>query len=368
MNVIYRNQAQGAKRRTPDFGGVRQKKEFIMEIGSATLTKKETGFVLRPATWDDLEPVVEMINAAGVDQVGRAITNTREVEADWNIPSFNLENSARVAEAGDGRIAGYVEVWDTEAIPVKNWVWARVDPAQEGLGIGTALMNWADVRLQETLERTPADTRVVYHSAALSSHQPSIELFRSRGMAFVRRFWHMMRTLDGPLPQAQLPQGITLATFAERPDLRAVALANDEAFQDHWGYVHQPQEEMIREFKEWIDSKPDFDPQLWFLAMDGEEIAGICLCSRKRHEYPGAAWVNSLGVRQPWRRKGIGLAMLHHAFTFFQQEGEEKVGLGVDSSSLTGATELYEKAGMSVVKQDDAYEKVIRPGRDLSKK
>jgi mycothiol synthase len=38
----------------------------------------------------------------------------------------------------------------------------------------------------------------------------------------------------------------------------------------------------------------------------------------------------------------------------------------VDASSLTGATRLYEKAGMRVLRQFDNYEKELRPGRDVS--
>jgi mycothiol synthase len=326
-------------------------------------------FTLRPAAMeDDLDAVVALINRGGIDQTGHPITNIAEVKGDWEIPSFDLEASTRVAETADGQIVGYVEVWDMDAVPVSNWVWAMVDPQFEGLGVGTEMMEWAEERLLTAVERAPTGARVTYRSSALSSHKPSKELFKGLGMEFVRRFWHMMIEMDSPPPEPLWPEGITVSTYAERPDLRAVALADNEIFKDHWGYVPQPADHQEKALREWIDSKPDFDPALWFLAMDGDEIAGICLCSRNRMEHPGAAWVNILGVRRPWRRQGLGLALLHHAFGIFYREGKKKVGLGVDSSSLTGATRLYEKAGMSVVKQNDAYEKEIRPGRDLATK
>jgi ribosomal protein S18 acetylase RimI-like enzyme len=337
-----------------------------MTLTQELIDKKSALFTLRSASMDDLEAIVALINRVGEDQLGRPLTNTVEVLGDWKMPSFNLKASTRVAETVHGKMIGYIEVWDTDAIPVMNWVWACVDPQFEGIGVGTAMMDWADKRLMTTLKRAPKDARVVYRSSALSTHHQTKELFEDRGMEFVRRFWHMMIDLDSPPPMAVWPDGITLSSFAERPDLRAIAVADDEIFQDHWGYVSQPEDEIVQKFREWINSKPDFDPSLWFLAMDGEEIAGICLCSPERLEYPGAAWVNVLGVRRPWRRQGLALAMLRHAFSVFYRQGKEKVGLGVDSSSLTGATKLYEKAGMSVVKQDDAYEKEIRPGRDLS--
>ena len=337
-----------------------------------TLTQEMTQiqnnkYSLRPAQMDDLDDVVDLINRSGLDQEGRKLVIAEEIAGDWNSPSFKLPSATRVVENSDGNIIGYIEVWDTDAVPVQNFVWARVDPAYEGQGVGTEMMNWADERLQETLQRVPKDTRMVYRSATLSNHTPTKELFEDLDMKFVRRFWNMMIDLHRPPPEPVWPSGITLSTYAETDDLLAIVRADEEAFQDHWGFVPQPEEKQLQKFQERINSQHDFDPQLWFLAMDGDEIAGICLCSPSRTEYPGAGWVNSLGVRRPWRRRGLGLALLQHAFGVFYRQGKERAGLGVDSSSLTGATRLYEKAGMVVFKQSDLYEKEVRAGRDLSK-
>jgi RimJ/RimL family protein N-acetyltransferase len=63
------------------------------------------------------------------------------------------------------------------------------------------------------------------------------------------------------------------------------------------------------------------------------------------------------------------MALLQHSFHAFSQRGLRKVGLGVDAQSLTGATRLYEKAGMrpDPARQFSAYEKELRPGIDLRK-
>jgi hypothetical protein len=58
--------------------------------------------------------------------------------------------------------------------------------------------------------------------------------------------------------------------------------------------------------------------------------------------------------------------MLHHTFGQFYQRGTRKVGLDVDAQSLTGATRLYEKAGMHVARREALYEKELRPGVELS--
>jgi GNAT superfamily N-acetyltransferase len=111
-----------------------------------------------------------------------------------------------------------------------------------------------------------------------------------------------------------------------------------------------------------------FDPTLWFLAMDGPsgEIAGICLCRAQAYNDPNVGWVNILAVRRPWRKRGIGLALLRHAFGELYRRGKNMAGLGVDAENLTGALRLYENAGMHVHRAFDLFEKEVRPGREIS--
>jgi mycothiol synthase len=70
-------------------------------------------------------------------------------------------------------------------------------------------------------------------------------------------------------------------------------------------------------------------------------------------------WIASLGVRKPWRKRGLGLAILLRTFHEFYARGERSVGLGVDSENQTGATRLYERAGMHVVAEDVVWEKEL---------
>ena len=53
-------------------------------------------------------------------------------------------------------------------------------------------------------------------------------------------------------------------------------------------------------------------------------------------------------MRRPWRRRGLGLALLLHSFRDFAARGATRVGLGVDAENTTGAVGLYERAGMHV--------------------
>ncbi len=323
-------------------------------------------YIIRGATLNDVEAAVELFNACSLHTKGEIETNIEEIRTDWQTPGFELEKSTRVFLTSDGRMVGYVEVWDVNDLPVKIFVWGRVHPDYENQGIGTWLMNWGEQRARQAIPRVPADVKVVMNSGTISSYDPPKQLFQELGMKLVRNFWDMGIELDKPIPQAKFVNGIEIRTFADLPDLTKIYRAIAEAFKDHWGFVEQPEDEALERWRHWIENDEDFDPSLWFLAMDGDEIAAVSLCRPKLPRDPEMGYVNTLGVRRSWRRQGIALGLLHHTFAEFARRGQKRVGLGVDAGSLTGATRLYNKAGMRVKRQFDTYEKVLRPGIDLS--
>ena len=66
-----------------------------------------------------------------------------------------------------------------------------------------------------------------------------------------------------------------------------------------------------------------------------------------------------IGTRTAWRRRGLGLALLLHAFREFYARGIRRSTLGVDSENPSGATRLYERAGMHVESESVTYEKEL---------
>ena len=326
------------------------------------------GFVMRAATMKDLAAAVDLFNACATQITGAPDTSVENLQSEWNDPDFDLAHATRTIWTPDKQLVGYVEVWDAKPIPVDPWVWGRVHPSYEGLGIGTALMNWAEERAREAIARVPADARVVMRSSTVSTYKPAHRLLQGQDMSVVRHFWRMTIDLQEAPIAPVWPDGIRVVTHAEMKDLTAVYRASDDSFRDHWGHVDQPEKEGIRRWQHWIESDPKFDPALWFLALDGNEVAGISLCRTCSYDDPALGWVNTLGVRRPWRRQGLGLALLQHSFAELTKRGRRRVGLGVDADSLTDATRLYKKAGMVVSRQYDTYEKELRPGRELARR
>lgn len=335
----------------------------------AELTREQhlpAGFTARPAAMADLETAVSLMNACSQNMVGQDEHNVADTKTEWSQEKFNLDTNTHLVFSPEGKLVGYLEIWDTRTVPVHPWVWARVHPEFEGLGIGTYLLQYGEERVQLALDRIPADAQLSMRCGCMSTHEPTKQLFTDFGMEPIRYFWTMLIDIEQPPAFPELPEGITIHTFADKNDLVKVMRAVDEAFKDHWGYVSEPEEEQLKDWKDWIKKDSKHDPSLWFLAMDGEEIAGVSLCRIDAWNNPNWGWVDELGVRRPWRRRGIALAMLKHSFAELHRRGKKSVGLGVDAQSLTGATRLYEKAGMHIFREYQDFNKVLRPGRDLS--
>jgi ribosomal protein S18 acetylase RimI-like enzyme len=228
------------------------------------------------------------------------------------------------------------------------------------------MLTWAENRSLKTLDDIDPDLRFAPRVGIYRQAADSQRLFEDLGYRRIRSNYEMRIELNAPPPEAVWPEGLTVRTYNPETDLEAVYRADQDAFRDHFGFVEAPFEEGLERFKHFLTEYEGFDPSLWYIAWDGDEVTGICLCRPNSYEDPDLAYVNTLGVRRPWRRHGLGLAFLQHAFGEFYRRGKRKAALGVDAENLTGALRLYKKAGMHIHKQFNLFEKELRPGREIS--
>ena len=334
-------------------------KEMIVELPE--------GFTARGAKMEDVEPALALFNRWSHSVIGRdEITDAQAIRNEWVSPGFDPAENIRLVFAPNGEMAGYIEVWTNSTPLVHPWMWGRVDPEYEDMGIGTYLMYWAEERALRELPRVPAELRFAPRVGTLREAVKPKRLFEDLGYRYIRSSYHMLIEMDAPVPEPVWPEGITLRTFNPETDAEAVYRADVDSFRDHFGFVEQPFEEGFQRFRHFVFDKQDFDPTLLFLAMDGEEVAGFNICQAHSFDDPEKGWVGTLGVRRPWRKRGIGLALLRHSFNEFYRRGIRKAGLGVDAQNLTGALQLYQNAGMHVEQAFDQYEKELRPGTEIS--
>jgi ribosomal protein S18 acetylase RimI-like enzyme len=333
-----------------------------------TAAQLQQGYAIRPATTEDLPAVLEVIHACSRKYLGTEEGTLEDIQNEWATPGFNLETDTRVALDPEGNLVGACELWTVSDVPVNPWNWWRVHPEHTGKGIEAAFLAWGEERAHKAFEKVPAGARVAMRSNTITGNQSAKDAMAAHGMQLIRHGFEMRIEMEQMPPAPEWSKGIRLVTFdGSDEQLEAIYRADDEAFADHFGHVQEPFESGFERFKHFMVNDKLFDKHLWFLAMDGDEIAGLSLCRRQSWADKEAGYVDSLAVRKPWRKRGIGLALLQHSFRAFWERSKRKVDLGVDAENLTGALRLYKKAGMRVLRQYDLYEKELRPGKDLSR-
>jgi len=325
------------------------------------------GFTTRGATLDDVENAIMLFNRWSRSVIHEdEITDAVAIRTEWVSPGFDPATDIRLVVAPDGAMVGYVEVWTTAKPPVHPWIWGRIDPRYEGLGLGTYLLTWGEERALTALRDVPADLRFAPQVGTYQQAESTRKLFADMGYQLIRSSYHMRINMIAPPVEPGWPEGITLRVYNPETDLSAVYRVAEESFRDHYGHVEVPFEEGLERFKHFMTDYEGFDPILWFLAMAGDEIAGICLSRERAYDNPEVGYINTLGVLRAWRKRGIGQALLLHSFAELYRRGKRKVGLGVDAENLTGALRLYENVGMHIHQAFDRFEKEIRPGREIS--
>ncbi len=310
------------------------------------------GYGMTVPSREDAEEVVALIVACQLADTGEADMSLDELIDDWH--DLDPAEEAVAVAAPDGRLAGYADVINRSYVTVS--VYGYVHPDHRERGIGASLVAWGERWTRDRIPQAPDDARVVVQHYVNAANTGARKLLETTGYAPVRGVYVMETELEQAPPQAHWPEHISVRVFVPGLDEHAAYEAVEDAFKDVWGRPRNTFESFSR-----LTEKESFDPSLWFLARDGEEICGVALCKVLDEQ----GWVDVVGVRRTWRKRGLGLALLRHAFAEYHRRGVRKVGLSVDAESITGAPRLYGRAGMSVKDSYVVYLKELRPGVDL---
>ena len=302
----------------------------------------ERGFST-PVVAADAAAVTEVVAALESSLYGASAFSQADLEDEWL--ELDLEHDARVIRDGD-RVVAYGVVRERG----EHWlVEGYVHPDVPGRGLGRRIATG----LEEDAARGGARK---IHNAVLEADSSAGRLLESLGYVAVRLFREMRIELEAPPPAPEWPDGLRVVAFDPERDALEFHAAHQEAFADAWSYTP-------RDFEAWSKvnlGSERFDPTLWCVVRAGDEIAAGTICTGDTY---GGGFVNTLFTRRPWRRQGVGAALLGASFGRFWERGEHSIGLGVDTASDTGAFRLYERAGMTAVLGWVVYEKDLgNPG------
>ena len=325
------------------------------------------GFTARPATREDAGRVANLWNDRSEITRGVRPSTPPHVLGTWNHPRFDVATDSRLVFAPDGALVGYAHVRDVKDPPVDVFGGYSIHPSQEtSVWLWSDLLDWMEKEARRVILRAPADARIALVAGTFDEDVESQRALERHGFEYSRTFHLMQIELDAPISAARWPDGIAVRNAVPDEDDVALVKAYQEPFADHYGIIHQPFEAELEEWRQ-LMQEDGFDASLWFLAFEvgSGEIAGLCVCSAQAPGDPDLGRIGDLGVRPAWRRRGVGKALLLHAFGVLAERGIRGAVLSVDTKSKSGAPALYEKAGMRSVRASHTYVKELRPGRNL---
>jgi mycothiol synthase len=294
--------------------------------------------------WHRLRTVIAETD--GADQWPTEAELVDELDAPWR--DACRDTTIGVDGSGTAHAFGVVDLRPGDRTLLRARCLGGVDPGWRGLGIGRRLLAWqldragelVATRRAELVGRVPARALLELDERWTSATR----LAERAGMTPIRWSVTTRRDLGDPVPAVPVPRGLRLAGYAPELDER-VRLAHNEAFTDHGGF--QPWTAQA-----WAHAETghrDFRPDCSFVVLDGEQIAGYCLSATypvdREPAGPGQGWTSRLGVRRPWRGRGVAKVLLTASMRAFQACGLEYAWLEVDADDLTGAVALYAALG-----------------------
>jgi len=225
-------------------------------------------------------------------------------------------------------------------------------------GVGTAMMLSNEARLREIAADHPEDEPRYYQTWAMETETNTHALAKSQGYKPIRYGFEMRRDFSDPLPDVPMPDGLEVRSVDE-DQIRTIFDASQMAFQDHWGY----REETWEEFQGWMKD-PTFKSEIWKIAWDGDQVAGIVMNffnEKENEEYQRKrGYTENISVGRPWRKRGLAKSLIAQSMQMFKEMGFTETALGVDAENTSGALNLYKGLGYQVTKKGTTYRKEMK--------
>jgi mycothiol synthase len=236
----------------------------------------------------------------------------------------------------DGEPSG-LAVGRPSSLPGSVYGAARVRPELRRRGVGSALLE------EITTYARARGARAIWGRMRADDAE-TLAFVNRRGFREVGRERDVVLDLTKVAAvAAETPPGITLVSFAERPDLiPAVFAVDNEVTVDvpaHAQHEPLPYETWARENIE----GPGAFPEACFIALEGDEVVGYTALRRYGADSPEAE--NRLtAVRRPWRRRGIATALKRAQIEAARASGIERISTTNDETNV-GMRGVNERLG-----------------------
>ncbi len=318
------------------------------------MTALPDGWSTRRPTLADVPDILKMVQASDIASVGAPDYTAQEVREMLTAPNTDMAEDCWVAVDADGVIVGWAYPHNTtgqdrDFIEVYAWP-ERGEPALRPL---------LDLILARTAVRGAHFGHDPYtvRAGAIATEKPWIATLTDADFTFLKMHARMTISLAGvPATAPEPAPGVTVrpVDHTDEAEMRRFHGCVEEAFRDTDHHATD-----YETFREEIAGETSVAWDEWLVGEVDGEFAGVLRSSDVGAEDNGG-WVKALAVLRPYRRRGVGEALLRHAFAIYAGKGRTEAGLGVDLENPTAAARLYRSVGMHPLYEANIYQRTVR--------
>jgi len=251
-------------------------------------------------------------------------------------------------------VVGYsqIESWHEEDGVWVYFIGGWVLPEWRGKGIGSAMLHWGEAMARQLATLQHPNEKFEFAANANSTEQDATAFLLNEGYYVGFTSLEMRFDISTTLPTPSFPADIEVrpALPEHYPQIISSIIEcyqnafSENRFRGDFDRVAYYTVEL---------QKPKYDPRLWHIAWDGDEVAGQVFMVIE----DGQAYVNQVSIRPAWRRKGLARALLIRALQDVLERGEKLIWLDTFGEYQTRAMDLYKNLGFHVVKEFQRYRK-----------
>ncbi|MBU7031398.1 MAG: GNAT family N-acetyltransferase [Theionarchaea archaeon] len=232
-----------------------------------------------------------------------------------------------------------------------GWVTIEVLPEWRGKGIEQELM-------KKILDYLSSNTIAVAQRWCMGTEGWRHSLARESGFEPIHYEYLFIWESDVPPPVYPPPEGISFEyhMFKETSDEDIAQFVDvfNNSFSEHYNFSPAPVGKFIR------SRNTDNDASRLVFAKKGKKIVGICLYGEwttynKQHDTK-IGEIGILGVLRPYRRNGLGRALLSESMNWIANRGNNTIYLEVDAENRN-ALHLYTSMGFKMTEENTIYRK-----------
>ena len=295
----------------------------------------------------------QIIETASLEEIKRWCAPSNRFDPNKDILFAEVDNEGGEPYViGINRVSWYTGMKDTRLYCQTSYLLSE----WRDRGIWPVLVRRNERRLRDIATSHPFVHQRFFQAWATETQMKWISVLEGENYHAVRHFHNMLHRLD-VIPEQEMPEGLQVRPV-QTEHYRSIWEAQKEVNQELFEYVGENWTE--EKYQSWR-ANPSLTPQLWQVAWEGDQVAGMVFAridevenqdlKRKR------GYTEHVFVRRPWRQRGLAKALVVRSLRVLKERGMEEGELGVDSENESGAFGFYQRLGYETFSTDIWFRK-----------